>query len=47
MSRSMSILTSPYIRALRTAEILAEVYDSQKLFETAQSDAGRRREGNH
>jgi phosphohistidine phosphatase len=29
------ILTSPYIRALRTAEILAEVYDSQKLFETA------------
>ena len=29
------ILTSPYARALRTAEILAEVYDSQKLFETA------------
>jgi phosphohistidine phosphatase len=29
------ILTSPYIRALRTAEILAEVYDSQKIFETA------------
>jgi phosphohistidine phosphatase len=28
------ILTSPYARALRTAEILAEVYDSQKLFET-------------
>ncbi len=29
------ILTSPYARALSTAEILAEVYDSQKLFETA------------
>jgi phosphohistidine phosphatase len=29
------ILTSPYVRALRTAEILAEVYDSQKFFETA------------
>jgi phosphohistidine phosphatase len=29
------ILTSPYVRALRTAEILAEVYESQKLFETA------------
>jgi phosphohistidine phosphatase len=28
------MLTSPYIRALRTAEILAEVYDSKKLFET-------------
>jgi phosphohistidine phosphatase len=36
------ILTSPYVRALRTAEILAEVYESQKLFETASlaSDAG-------
>jgi phosphohistidine phosphatase len=36
------ILTSPYVRALRTAEILAEVYDSQKLFETARltPDAG-------
>jgi len=35
------ILTSPYARALRTAEILAEAYDSQKLFETARlaSDA--------
>ena len=30
-----AILTSPYARALRTAEILAEVYKSQKLFETA------------
>jgi phosphohistidine phosphatase len=29
-----AILTSPYIRALRTAEILAEVCDSQKLFES-------------
>jgi phosphohistidine phosphatase len=29
------ILTSPYLRALRTAEILAEVYNSQKFFETA------------
>lgn len=30
------ILTSPYVRALRTAEILAEVYDARKkLFETA------------
>jgi phosphohistidine phosphatase len=29
------ILTSPYVRALRTAEILADVYESQKLFETA------------
>jgi phosphohistidine phosphatase len=29
------ILTSPYLRALRTAEILAEVYQSEKLFETA------------
>jgi phosphohistidine phosphatase len=29
------ILTSPYARALRTAEILAEVYESEKLFETA------------
>ena len=35
------ILTSPYARALRTAEILAEVYDSQKLFETA--PPGRRK----
>ena len=36
------ILTSPYARALRTAEILAEVYDSQKLFETGglAADAG-------
>jgi len=36
------ILTSPYVRALRTAEILAEVYESQKLFETANltPDAG-------
>src|SRR5580700_5822711 len=36
------ILTSPYVRALRTAEILAEVHDSQKLFETANlaADAG-------
>lgn len=29
------ILTSPYARALRTAEILAEVYGSRKLFETS------------
>jgi phosphohistidine phosphatase len=29
------ILTSPYVRALRTAEIVAEVYESEKLFETA------------
>ena len=29
------VLTSPYARALRTAEILAEVYESDKLFETA------------
>jgi phosphohistidine phosphatase len=29
------ILTSPYSRALRTAEILAEVYQSRKVFETA------------
>jgi phosphohistidine phosphatase len=29
------ILTSPYARALSTAEILAEVYDSQTLFETS------------
>jgi phosphohistidine phosphatase len=29
-----AILTSPYARALRTAEILGEVYDTQKLFET-------------
>jgi phosphohistidine phosphatase len=28
------ILTSPYARALRTAEILAKVYESEKLFET-------------
>jgi len=28
------ILTSPYARALRTAEILAEAYDSKKLFVT-------------
>jgi phosphohistidine phosphatase len=28
------ILTSPYARALRTAEILAEVYGEKKLFET-------------
>jgi phosphohistidine phosphatase len=36
------ILTSPYARALHTAEILAETYDSQKLFETAHlaADAG-------
>jgi phosphohistidine phosphatase len=35
------ILTSPYVRALRTAEILGEVYESEKLFETARlaSDA--------
>jgi phosphohistidine phosphatase len=29
------ILTSPYARALRTAEILAEVYESRKLCKTA------------
>jgi phosphohistidine phosphatase len=29
------ILTSPYARALRTAEILAEVYGAKKLFETS------------
>jgi phosphohistidine phosphatase len=29
------ILSSPYARALRTAEILAEVYETEKLFETA------------
>ena len=29
------ILTSPYARALRTAEILAEVYRSKKLFATS------------
>ena len=36
------ILTSPYARALRTAEILAEVYESEKLFETSRlvSEAG-------
>jgi phosphohistidine phosphatase len=28
------ILTSPYTRALRTAEILAEVYDSEKFLES-------------
>jgi len=28
------ILTSPYIRAFRTAEILGEVFDSKKLFES-------------
>jgi len=28
------ILASPYLRALRTAEILAEAYDSKKLFVT-------------
>jgi phosphohistidine phosphatase len=28
------ILTSPYARALRTAEILGEVYDPKKVFET-------------
>lgn len=28
------ILTSPYVRALRTAEILADVYGAKKLFET-------------
>lgn len=28
------ILTSPYARALRTAEILAEVYDTEKLLES-------------
>jgi phosphohistidine phosphatase len=28
------ILTSPYVRALRTAEILAEVFGPKKLFET-------------
>jgi phosphohistidine phosphatase len=30
-----AILSSPYARALRTAEILAEVYDAPKLFQTA------------
>ncbi len=36
------ILSSPYARALRTAEILAGVYKSPKLFETASlaSEAG-------
>jgi phosphohistidine phosphatase len=36
------ILASPYVRALRTAEILAEVYDMEKLFETTHlaADAG-------
>jgi phosphohistidine phosphatase len=29
------ILTSPYARALRTAEILADVYGAKKLFETS------------
>ncbi len=29
------ILTSPYARALRTAEILAENYGAKKLFETS------------
>ena len=29
------ILTSPYIRAFRTAEILAEVFESKKVFETS------------
>ncbi len=29
------ILTSPYARALRTAEILAEVHGSKKVFETS------------
>ncbi len=29
------ILTSPYARALRTAEILAEVFGARKLFETS------------
>ncbi|HEY3857928.1 MAG TPA: phosphohistidine phosphatase SixA [Verrucomicrobiae bacterium] len=29
------ILTSSYVRALRTAEILAEVFGSKKLFETS------------
>jgi len=28
------ILTSPYIRAFRTAEILGEVFNSKKVFET-------------
>ncbi len=28
------ILASPYLRALRTAEILADAYDSKKLFVT-------------
>ncbi|HEX3718087.1 MAG TPA: phosphohistidine phosphatase SixA [Verrucomicrobiae bacterium] len=28
------ILTSPYVRAFRTAEILADVYGARKLFET-------------
>jgi len=30
-----AILTSPYARARRTAEILAQVYQSRKLFETS------------
>jgi len=29
------ILASPYLRALRTAEILAEAFDSKKLFVTS------------
>ena len=29
------ILTSPYARALRTAEILGEVFGAKKLFETS------------
>jgi phosphohistidine phosphatase len=35
------ILTSPYVRAYRTAEILADVYGEKKLFETKslESDA--------
>jgi phosphohistidine phosphatase len=39
-----AILTSPYARALRTAEILAEAYDAPKLFETSRlaADAGAR-----
>jgi phosphohistidine phosphatase len=39
------ILTSPYVRALRTAEILAEVFGSRKLFETGNlvSDADPKR----
>jgi phosphohistidine phosphatase len=28
------VLTSPYIRAFRTAEILGEVFESKKVFET-------------